>query len=180
MPAAPVLPPPCWCTYFGSGFGVAPSQASRYYLSASRHSRPSGKKGQTYWERGPLTRRQGVGTAGRWSPGLAQGLLGVVGRPGPGLNVTPPGIGLNYLLGDPGASRRLGASVSACGLDGGGALAGDHARSPPHQWAPCCTGVGPPFPAPVLVLGIGLAMWAKIISVQRHLVLLLFQRFSVN
>ena len=32
----------------------------------------------------------------------------------------------------------------------------------------------------VLVLGIGLWMWTKIISVQRHLVLLLFQSFSVN
>lgn len=145
LPAAPFLPPPCWCTYFGSGFGVALSQASHYYPSASRHSRPSGKKGQTYWERGPLTGRQGVGTAGRWSPGLAQRLLGVIGRPGPGLNVIPPGIGLNYLKRDLGASRRLGASVSACVLDGGGALAGDHARSLPTSGRRAAQVSGPRF-----------------------------------
>ncbi|XP_064431796.1 mitochondrial potassium channel ATP-binding subunit isoform X2 [Mirounga angustirostris] len=34
--------PSCWCTYFGSGFGVALSQAGCYHPSASRHSRPSG------------------------------------------------------------------------------------------------------------------------------------------
>lgn len=36
--------PSCWCIYFGSGFGVALSQAGCYHPSASRHSRPSGKK----------------------------------------------------------------------------------------------------------------------------------------
>lgn len=97
MSVALLLSSSCWSTYFGLGFAVALSEASHYYPSASRHSRPSGKKGQTYWERGPLIRRQGVGPAGRWSPGLAQGLLGVVGWPGPGLGVSTPGIGLNYL-----------------------------------------------------------------------------------
>ena len=44
--AGPVLSTSCWCTCFESGFGVAPSQASRCYPSASRHSRLSGKKGR--------------------------------------------------------------------------------------------------------------------------------------
>lgn len=44
----------CWCTYFGSRFGEALSQADRYSPSASRHSRLSGKKGQINCERRAL------------------------------------------------------------------------------------------------------------------------------
>lgn len=39
------------------------------------------KSDKLTWERGPLTGWRGMGPAGRWSPGLARGLLEVVGRP---------------------------------------------------------------------------------------------------
>ena len=97
----------CWCIYFGSGFGVAHSQAGCYRPSASRHSQLSGKNGKTYSARA-IDRPAGqCRPAGRWSPRACARLAGSC-RPGlPGWNVTPRVLASIIYSDTPVASRRL-------------------------------------------------------------------------